>query len=101
MRNPGPRRWRWMLLVALTAVLTAAMVACGGDDEEGGSSAAGFKTVTIQAGQPIKIGISFVISGDLESLGVPIAQAAELAGKDVQIQGFLHRVRAQGRRLLV
>jgi len=88
VRNPGPRRWRWMLLVALTAVLTAAMVACGGDDEEGGTSAAGFKTVTIQAGQPIKIGISSVISGDLESLGVPIAQAAELAGKDVEIQGF-------------
>ncbi len=88
MRNPGPRRRMWTLLLALAAAVSLVMVACGGDDEEGGESAAGFKTVTIQAGQPIKIGISSAISGDLESLGVPIAQAAELAGKDVTIEGF-------------
>lgn len=87
MRTHRRGRWKATLFLALAAALSVAVVACGGDDE-GGDSGAGFKTVTIQAGQPIKIGVSSVLSGDLESLGVPIAQAAELAGKDVEIQGF-------------
>lgn len=86
MQSSG-RRWRTAaLLFGLAALLSLGLTACGGDDE--GEGEAGFRTVTIQAGQPIKIGISSALSGDLESLGVPIAQGAELAGKDVTIEGF-------------
>lgn len=83
--------WLWALaVVALVALLAAA---CGDDDDDGGDgggnggSQANFQTVTIAAGEPIKIGISTVLSGDLESLGVPIAQAAELAGEGVEVEG--------------
>jgi ABC-type branched-subunit amino acid transport system substrate-binding protein len=57
------------------------------DDTPVEYGSAGFTTVTIPAGQPIKIGISSILAGDLESLGVPIAQAAEIAGEGVEIEG--------------
>lgn len=78
------------MVVALFAV------ACGDDDDDddggdgGGGSSEGpsFETRTINSGETIKIGISTILSGDLLSLGEPIAQGAELAGEGVTIEGF-------------
>ena len=69
-------RLHWLLAAfALVAVFAAA---CGGDDDDdddtdggGGEVAygtAGFKTIEIAAGAPVKIGISSVTSGDLKGL---------------------------------
>jgi branched-chain amino acid transport system substrate-binding protein len=74
-------------------------IACTGDDDDDDGDVtygnAGFKEVRIEAGQPIKLGISSVLSGSLQGLGVPIADAAELAGKDRTINGHsLEFVRA-------
>jgi len=77
-----------MWLAPLIAVLALFAVACGDDDDDDGGTGPGYKTVTVESGQTIKIGISTMLSGDLLSLGEPIAQAAELAGKDVTIEGF-------------
>ncbi|MBM3138663.1 MAG: branched-chain amino acid ABC transporter substrate-binding protein [Chloroflexi bacterium] len=82
-------RWGWLAAVAALATLVA--VACG--DDGGGTPAAksaqpGFKVVAVNKGQPIKIGISSILTGDLQALGIPIAQAAELAGKGVTVEGF-------------
>ena len=90
--------FRWPLLaVALGLALTGA-VACGGDDDDEGGSVvgfsdagyklAGFKTVTIDAGQPIRIGISSALSGDVKGLGEPIADSAEAGARGVEIEGF-------------
>lgn len=83
-------RFAWLLLAGALAAVFAA--ACGGDDDDdtGGEvtyGTAGFKTVEIAAGAPIKIGISSPLSGDLKGIGEPIAKAAELAGKDKTIKG--------------
>jgi branched-chain amino acid transport system substrate-binding protein len=86
MRRASRFKWRW-ILPALT-VLAFLAVACGsGDDDDGSATAsAGFKTVKINAGEPVKIGISSALSGDVKGLGEPIANAAELAadGKDIK-----------------
>ncbi|HEX6030592.1 MAG TPA: branched-chain amino acid ABC transporter substrate-binding protein [Tepidiformaceae bacterium] len=89
------QRSRWFWLVAAMAVVSLLAVACGGDDDDdsgdGGRAVtygtAGFKTITIDAGQPIKLGISSVLSGDLKGLGQPIADAASLAGDGKEIKG--------------
>ena len=101
MRIQGTRaRWLWLAL-ALAAFIALAVAACGDDDDNGGSSSAsgftdaGYKTagldktknVTVDAGQPVKIGISSGLSGDVKSLGVPIADSAEVAGDGVTIKG--------------
>jgi branched-chain amino acid transport system substrate-binding protein len=98
--TPKKRNARW-LLALFSVIATIALVAgaCGDDDDdEGGDGGngdggevtygdAGFKTVEIASGQPIKIGISSVLTGDLAGLGVPIAEAAKLAGEGVEIAG--------------
>jgi branched-chain amino acid transport system substrate-binding protein len=83
------QRAKWLWLIASLAIIALFVVACGDDDDSSGddTGGAGFKTVTIASGDPIKIGISSILAGDLESLGVPIAQAAELAGEGVEIDG--------------
>lgn len=95
MKDIG-RRSRWFWLLAAVAMLSLFAVACGDDDDDDGGGdgdgdvtygTAGFKTITIPAGQPIKLGISSVLSGDLQGLGEPIADGAELAGKDRTIKG--------------
>ncbi|MDA0365737.1 MAG: branched-chain amino acid ABC transporter substrate-binding protein [Chloroflexi bacterium] len=100
-------RWvrvSWLLVLMLAMALT--VVACGSSDDEatgtpvatgtavaGGATAtvappeSGYPVITVGAGEPIKIGISTILTGDLQALGIPIAQAAELAGKDVTIEG--------------
>ncbi|MEP7214783.1 MAG: branched-chain amino acid ABC transporter substrate-binding protein [Anaerolineaceae bacterium] len=79
--------------MALVALLAIGAAACGDDDDKGSSGGdvkygkAGFTTVTIDAGAPVKIGISSVISGDLKGLGEPIVNAAKLAGEGKDIKG--------------
>jgi branched-chain amino acid transport system substrate-binding protein len=93
-------RWLW-LLFSLFAVVALVAAACGDDDDDddggdddGGDQvtygAAGFKTVEVAAGAPIKIGISSILSGDLKAIGEPIVAAAQLAGEGVTIKG--HKV---------
>lgn len=90
---------RLLWFAALVAMMALVAVACGGDDDDddddngnGGDGdvtygTAGFKTVEIAAGAPIKIGISSILAGDLTAIGLPIADAAELAGVGKTIAG--------------
>ena len=97
---------RWIIAVAAFALVAVAAAACGGDNSStttptagtGGTAAAGgftdagyktagFKTVTVDSGAAIKIGISAALSGDAKGLGVPIADSAESAGVGVTIKG--------------
>ncbi len=102
------RGWlRLPLLAALFAMIAVVAVACGDDDDDpdddptatsgdntpaastsptaaaGGSG----KTVTIEAGQPIKVGISVTLSTENAELGIPIRDAALLALNP--IKGFI------------
>ncbi|MGE5500515.1 MAG: branched-chain amino acid ABC transporter substrate-binding protein [Ignavibacteriales bacterium] len=100
------RTWnsKWFLVLAVVALMAMLLAACSGDDDddddggdgsvrgftEAGYKAAGLdkeKLVTIDAGQPVKIGISSALSGDVKGLGEPIADSAEAAGQGVQIKG--------------
>lgn len=86
----GWTRVTWLLLIAAFATVIA--VACGGDDDDdtGGDvtyGTAGFKNVEIASGQPIKIGYSGPLSGDLKGIGEPIQKAVELAAEDKTIKG--------------
>lgn len=85
------RKARLAWILPVLTVLALAVAACGDDDDAGGDAqgfsdagykAAGFKSVTIDSGQPIKIGISSALSGDVKGLGVPIADSAEAASTD-------------------
>ncbi len=98
-RNGRASAWLWTLL-ALLAIVSVGLVACGDDDDDdgGGDAAtkgfteagyklAGFKEVTVDSGAAVKIGISSALSGDVKGLGEPIAIAAELAGDGVTVKG--------------
>lgn len=82
-------------MIAVVALLALAIAACGGSSSTSTPAAgggvtygkAGFTTVTVAAGAPVKIGISSVISGDLKGLGEPIVNAAKLAGDGKDIKG--------------
>ena len=106
-------RWvRVSWLFALMLTMALAIVACGDDDAEPTATStaaatgtptaaataaatataaptepASGSTITVGAGEPIKVGISTILTGDLQALGIPIAQAAELAGVGVEIEG--------------
>jgi branched-chain amino acid transport system substrate-binding protein len=83
------------------ALIALGVAACGDDDDDSsGSTSKGFtdagykaagldkaKNVTVDANQPVKIGISSALSGDVKSLGLPIADSAETAGQGVTIKG--------------
>jgi branched-chain amino acid transport system substrate-binding protein len=64
------------------------MAACGGD---GGPSPESEGVVRIDPGQPITIGISTMLEGDLSSVGTALRDAARLAGEGVNVAG--HEVR--------
>src|SRR5262245_6746953 len=66
----------------LAIALLGALVACSGSEGE-----PNFQTVQIAGGEPITIGVSTMLEGDLASTGRALADAAELAGEDVTIQG--------------
>ncbi len=99
-------RWGIVALTVL-AVVSVLAAACGDDDSTSkpsngngssttkGFSEAGYKTagldkaknITIDKGANIKIGISSALSGDVKSLGQPIADSAAAAGDGVEISG--------------
>jgi len=88
-----------LALLALVALFSLAVVACGDDDDKGsnggatrgfsaaGYKAAGYKAYTIEKDQPIKIGISSALSGDVKGLGLPIADSATVAADGITIKG--------------
>jgi branched-chain amino acid transport system substrate-binding protein len=66
--------------LVLVIALAASLAACGGDDP-------GFETVEVPSGDPIVIGVSTMLEGDLASTGEALRDAATLAGEDVSIAG--------------
>ena len=99
------RGWfRVSILAALFAMIAVVAVACGDDDDDGddatpaatsaATSAAtepsgGGKTVTIAAGESIKVGVSVTLSGENAELGIPIRDAVLLAvAEKGAINGF-------------
>ncbi len=93
---------RWFWIFAVLALIVVGAAACGGDDDsadasttgkgftDAGYKAAGLdkaKTITVEKDQPVKIGISSALSGDVKGLGVPIADSVETAGQGVTIKG--------------
>jgi ABC-type branched-subunit amino acid transport system substrate-binding protein len=94
---------RLPILAALLALIAIVAIACGDDDdgEDGdgdqtpsATSAAtqpsgGGKTITIAAGDPIKVGVSVTLSTENAELGIPIRDAALLSVEDKgPIAGF-------------
>ncbi|MGI8926558.1 MAG: branched-chain amino acid ABC transporter substrate-binding protein [Tepidiformaceae bacterium] len=104
MRVRGERSRLLWLLASLAIVAALFAAACGGDDDDdddgggttvrgftdAGYKTAGFKTVEIASGQPIKIGISSALTGDAKGLGLPIADSAAIAAEGKTIKG--HKV---------
>jgi branched-chain amino acid transport system substrate-binding protein len=104
MRTDQTKRgWiRALLVTAMIGVLAVAATACGDDDEDDGdeSPVAGIspaatapapagETITIAAGDKIKIGVSTTLTTDNAELGIPIRDAALLAAKEKgSILGF-------------
>jgi branched-chain amino acid transport system substrate-binding protein len=66
--------------LALVFPLAVFLAACGGDDP-------GFETVEIPPGEPVVIGVSTMLEGDLASTGEALRDAAALAGEGVTIAG--------------
>lgn len=66
--------------LVLVIALAASLAACGGDDP-------GFETVEVPSGDPIVIGVSTMLEGDLASTGEALRDAAKLAGEGVSIAG--------------
>jgi ABC-type branched-subunit amino acid transport system substrate-binding protein len=108
MRNgEASKGWfRLSVLAALFALIAMVAIACGDDDDDGddgdatpaptsGATSAPTEpavegeTVTIEQGQPIKVGISVTLSGENAELGFPIRDAVQLAIRDRgPIKGF-------------
>lgn len=98
------RGWaRLSMLGALVALITVFAVACGNDDDGGGDGGNGSEptaaattgggdegdSITIEAGQPIKIGISTTLTTDNAALGFPVRDGSLLAIKEKgTIKGF-------------
>jgi len=92
--------WKWLGVVALALAAVLAFSACGDDDEEedgGATTPAGSATaapsgenvVTVKAGDKIVVGVTAVLSGDLQALGTTVLKAAELAAQQLgDIEGF-------------
>jgi branched-chain amino acid transport system substrate-binding protein len=66
--------------LAIAIVLAVSLAACGGDGP-------GFDTVEIPSGEPVVIGVSTMLEGDLSSTGQALMDAATLAGESVSIAG--------------
>jgi branched-chain amino acid transport system substrate-binding protein len=67
-------------VLAVGLVLAVAFAACGGKD-------IGFETVEISAGEPVVIGVSTMLEGELAPTGQALRDAATLAGDGVAIAG--------------
>lgn len=66
--------------LVLLAALVVALAACGGDDP-------GFESVEIPSGEPLVIGVSTMLEGDLALTGEALRDAATLAAEGVTIAG--------------
>jgi branched-chain amino acid transport system substrate-binding protein len=75
------------LHVLSALVLAGGLAACGGSEP-------GFETVQIDEGEPIVIGVSTMLEGELSSTGQALMDAATLAGEGVSIAG--HEVQFVG-----
>lgn len=85
--------WKWLGVVALALAAVLVFSACGDDDDEedGGATtpAGGENVVTIAPGDKIVVGVTAVLSGDLQALGTTVLKAAELAAQQLgDIEGF-------------
>jgi branched-chain amino acid transport system substrate-binding protein len=93
--------WKWLGVVALALAAVLFFSACGDDDDEevatdtpaGSETAApdgaGENVVTIAPGDKIVVGVTAVLSGDLQALGTTVLKAAELAAQQLgDVQGF-------------
>jgi ABC-type branched-subunit amino acid transport system substrate-binding protein len=92
--------FRLSILAALFALIAVVAIACGDDDDDGDdddgetpqateASGGEGETVTIAAGDPIKVGISVTLSGENAELGFPIRDAVLMAIEDRgAIEGF-------------
>ena len=89
----GSNEWRWAAFL-LAALLFAA--GCFGGKKDANSQeakalrAAGLdrsRTITIEPGQPIRIGVASTLSGDLSAFGLAIADAAETIPTSTAING--------------
>jgi branched-chain amino acid transport system substrate-binding protein len=67
-------------VLAVVIVLAVAFAGCGGED-------VGFETVEISAGEPLVIGVSTMLEGELAPTGQALRDAATLAGDGVAIAG--------------
>ena len=70
------------LRAVLVVLLAASLAAC-----VDGESEPGFRTVEIEAGAPVVIGVSTMLEGELSSVGQALLDAAALAGEGVSIAG--------------
>jgi len=91
--HPSSETWRWAGLLLIAFFLSAA---CFGGKKSADSQeakalrAAGLdrhRTVTIDPGQPVKIGVSSTLSGDLAAFGLAVADAAETIPANSNVRG--------------
>src|SRR5574341_789033 len=85
--------WKWLGVVALAMAALLVFSACGDDDDEAGGddggNGGGENVVTVPAGGKIQVGVTAVLSGDLQALGTTVLKAAELAAQQLgDIEGF-------------
>ena len=66
--------------LGLAIALVVSLAACGGDDP-------GFETVEVPSGEPVVIGVSTMLEGELASTGEALRDAAALAGEGVAVAG--------------
>jgi branched-chain amino acid transport system substrate-binding protein len=78
-------RQAWLRPGALLLACALLLVACG--EEEPPPAAESEGVVRIEAGQPITIGISTMLEGDLASVGTALRDSAQLAGEGVTVAG--------------
>jgi branched-chain amino acid transport system substrate-binding protein len=70
-----------MTRALLAAALAGALASCSDGAEPG------FQTVQIESGEPIVVGVSTMLEGDLAPTGLSLKDAATLAGEGVSIAG--------------
>ena len=79
-------RHTWLRPLAPLLAAVFLLVACGGEGEPT-PEAAREGVVRIDQGQPITIGISTMLEGDLSSVGTALRDSAQLAGEGVTVAG--------------